>query len=199
MNARIEKFCHLVAGGMSQTDAYAQAQGRPRMRGDKVTASKVARQVEVRKRIAEIRAGLCRDMAKVELRNLEDRILAATGRMEKIYQVIEERSQDPSLASIPGGKTGIVLKSGRTDVRLLDAALKIELAVAKQLGQITDKIEHSGINGGPIEITTEFWARAEARFTEDELRIFIELLRKLHREDDPELGDGGSGPENTGA
>jgi hypothetical protein len=73
-------------------------------------------------------------------------------RHAKFTQIIEERSADPSLAGVPGGKTGLILRSTKvvgkqvyetfsTDTRLSKEMRGIEEQIARELGQWQERIE----------------------------------------------------------
>lgn len=83
----------------------------------------------------------------------------------KLQSVIEARANDPRLADVPGGDTGHIVHNvkgvGRgEDFQLVDlyevdtATLKelreIEKQAAQELGQWSEKQEHSGPGGAPL-------------------------------------------------
>jgi hypothetical protein len=70
----------------------------------------------------------------------------------KLLTVIEERAADPSMADVPGGKTGLMVKtfkvSGETvmteyavDTGTIKELRGIQEQVAKELGQLVEKRE----------------------------------------------------------
>lgn len=88
----------------------------------------------------------------------------------RMQQVIAERAADPALASVPGGKTGLLCRNvkgvGRgddfqlIDVYEVDTGLLKELRehekqAAQELGQWSEKTELSGPGGGPIPVEIE--------------------------------------------
>jgi hypothetical protein len=75
--------------------------------------------------------------------------------------VIDERANDPELASIPGGRTGLLTKRQKgirngtglqliqqyeVDVPLLRELLEIEEQIARELGQRRDKYEQETVD-----------------------------------------------------
>lgn len=88
-----------------------------------------------------------------------NRVRAQNNRWERMQQVIDERSQDPEMQEVPGGKTGLLTKQTRgigsgdhfqvvdeyeVDTGLLRELREHEKQVAIELGQWTEKREHSG-------------------------------------------------------
>ena len=102
-------------------------------------------------------------MSASGVRNPQSRVTALEDRWHRMRQIIIERSQDPELASVPGGKTGLVvmtfkqLGSGkdasvvreyRVDTELLRELRAHEQQAAEELGQWTTRKEtyNSSIN-----------------------------------------------------
>lgn len=103
------------------------------------------------------------------------RIKALGDRHHDMMQVIRERSTAERIAgvpmaAIPGASTGLVtvqvkaIGSGANqkivpeyvvDVPLLVELRKTEEQIAKELGQLVEKREHSGANGGPIALKVD--------------------------------------------
>lgn len=105
---------------------------------------------------------LSKDLSEAALaraiRRKEYRVNVLAGIQSKILQVIEERGGDPSMADVPGGKTGLLVRqykvSGDTVVTeyVVDAGTIRELRavqeqVGKELGQLVDKHEQRFIRG----------------------------------------------------
>lgn len=109
--------------------------------------------------------------AKVRKRGIaivENRIAHLQRRHDLMNQVIADRSQSPEMADVPGGKTGLMVhnvksvgageNAERVDLYEVDAALLKELReherqAAQELGQWTEKREHSGnVTFNPITL-----------------------------------------------
>jgi transposase-like protein len=83
----------------------------------------------------------------------EYRLKCLADRQSKLLQVIEERSSDPSMIEVPGGKTGLVVRqiiasAGElvgyeysVDTGTLRELREVETMAAKELGQIVEKSE----------------------------------------------------------
>ena len=95
------------------------------------------------------------------------RVEAKHERWELMRQVIRERAEDPSVADVPGGKTGLVIRQlksigmGRNnqtveefvvDTGLLSELRAHEKEAAQELGQWTEKRELSGDPKRPIYV-----------------------------------------------
>lgn len=105
--------------------------------------------------IAEFRARVRRRGIAI----VENRIAHLQRRHDLMNQVIIDRSHDPKMEEVPGGRTGLMVhnvksvgageNAERVDLYEVDAALLKELReherqVAQELGQWTEKKEHSG-------------------------------------------------------
>lgn len=90
------------------------------------------------------------------------RLSVLNAKHDKLLTLIEQRAADPQMADIPGGTTGLVVKqlkvSGETvvseyvfDRAVLQELRALEEQAAKELGQIVDKRELTGKDGGPLQ------------------------------------------------
>ena len=85
---------------------------------------------------------------------LERRIKALNDRWERMNRIIEERADDPAMANVPGGNTGLlvrrvkgvgqgdrfrIIESYEVDCRLLRALCDHERQAAQELGQWGEK------------------------------------------------------------
>ena len=189
----LETFCLLVAGGMSQAAAYNKATGRD-SKNSVQSASRLMGRDDVRARVAEIRLQYAQRLSNVLIRDLDTRLNNAQGRLDKIYAVMAARAADPRFANVPGGDTGIVLLDGSTDEKILTSALRIEMGVAKQLGQVEQKVQISGPDGGPIQIDD----KRLLLLTDEELKTLEQLRRKLDGGDDSDAERNPGGTESAG-
>lgn len=89
------------------------------------------------------------------------RLSVLNAKHNELLTLIEQRAADPSLAEIPGGATGLLVKqykvSGENVVAeyVYDSAvtrdlLKVQEQAAKELGQLVDKKELTGKDGVPL-------------------------------------------------
>lgn len=91
--------------------------------------------------------------------NRQNRIDAYNDRWRRMQTVIEERATDPQFSRVPGGKTGLITVTFRgvgrgedfqlveeyaVDTGLLKELREHEKQAAQDLGQWTEKQEHSG-------------------------------------------------------
>lgn len=95
---------------------------------------------------------------KVETQGIADRanrVKAANERWRKLQRVIEERAEDPAVDTVPGGSTGLLVKTIKVvgngpsayevdewsvDTALLKSLLEHEKQTAQDLGQWTEKV-----------------------------------------------------------
>ncbi len=118
-------------------------------------------------RVEEISSEIADRMLRLAIARKEYRVAALNRHQTKLETLIEKRSQD--MADVPGGgETGLLVRqykvSGENTVveYAFDAALSRELRAvkeqaAKELGQLVDKSELTGKDGGPLkhDITVE--------------------------------------------
>lgn len=118
----------------------------------------------------------------------QNRVDALNDRWHRMKQVIDERAVEPGIENVPGGSTGLLVRShkmigsGRdatvveeygVDVGLLKEMRAHEQQAAQELGQWADKTEISGPNGGPLQAGPNLSA-----LSDEELRAYRELLAK---------------------
>lgn len=159
-NAKHEKFAQGVAKGLSQADAYTSAG----YKGDRTAASRLATNVNIQARVEEI---LGRAAERVEIN--EARVLAELGKIgfgdiRKLFtesgslKRIEDLDDDAAacLSSVevvtkrvPGGEEGEVEHVAK--IKLWDKRAAL-VDIGKHLGMFKERIEHTGKDGGPIEI-----------------------------------------------
>ena len=134
---------------------------------------------------AERQAILAKGIA--EKRN---RVDALNDRWQRMRQVIDERAEDPDMAKVPGGRTGLLVREFKQigtgpdatmveefhlDAALLKESREHEKQAAQELGQWTEKRELTGKDGGPIE----FRDRPDlSKLSDDELNNLERLLSK---------------------
>ncbi|MFH0900540.1 MAG: hypothetical protein V2A73_07915 [Pseudomonadota bacterium] len=112
----------------------------------------------------------------------QNRVDAYGDRWARMRQVIAERGADSEMAEVPGGKTGLLVRTFRTiggrsdpqtveefavDTGLLKELREIEKQAAEDMGQWTEKLEHSGPNGKEIVFRVTYGDPAETREDRD--------------------------------
>lgn len=120
--------------------------------------------------MAEV-AAFAADLAAAELvggiADRQRRVTTLDRRHQLVEQVLEERAADPSMRKVPGGTTGVVVRTYKmigmgkaareveeyaVDVATLRELRDIEKQAAQELGQWTEKRELTGKDGGPITV-----------------------------------------------
>ncbi len=212
-NQKHERFAQEMSLGAEQVPAYIAAgfNGKSK-RTQESNASGLMRRDDIKARIKEIKADRERDLAVSvdrvvrELGPLEG-MVSRTGRakihvdmVQRIQQVMLERSEDPELANIPGGKTGLVIVTARdkhgdikkvaVDTKLIAEHRAESEYIARELGQWVEKrddeltIRH--LSDMPDEVLAEFIAALEQQMENDKklkgLKPEQSLL--LHKKDD---------------
>src|SRR5271157_110557 len=105
---RHEQFAQMVARGRTGKQAYAEVFGGPK--GADQSASRLLRNAKVRARVVEIGSEIAQNLQGESIRERNFRLQALQKRWELLNQVVEQRGQDPSLAKVPGGKTGLLCR-----------------------------------------------------------------------------------------
>lgn len=154
-----EAFARFVAQGKSKRDAAVAAGYQAKFASSQ--GSRLSKNVNVGQRIDELQEKIAEKTIKsvVKLADLElavrlNRVNALEYRWQKIQQVIEERAADPSMAKIPGGKTGLLVRQIKVvghgagmrivpeyvfDAGLMREARAHEEQAAKEVGQLVER------------------------------------------------------------
>lgn len=101
---------------------------------------------------------------------LERRVQSLNNRWRRLEEVMRARAEDPSMQHVPGGNTGLLVRtykqigSGESaqimeeyevDAALLREFREHEKQAAQELGQWIDKKEHAGVKGSPLIAISE--------------------------------------------
>jgi len=132
-------------------------------------------------RVEEIAVLLSEQALKQGISRRERRLAVQNETHNKLLTVIAERAKDAELQTVPGGKTGLVIKTVKgigkgedfrvveqyqTDTDTIKAILAIHEQTAKELGQVVERVE--------IEEKDKY-----ASMTDDQLQArLLELLGK---------------------
>jgi transposase-like protein len=147
-NAKREQAAQLIAEGRYEQAEIAETVGVERM-----SLYRWRKDPKFGARVDEFRRELNEAALKRAVARRQYRVNTLANRHSELLTVIEERAADPDLAKIPGGSTGLMVKtykvSGETvmaeyavDTAMLRELRGIEEAVAKELGQLVEKREH---------------------------------------------------------
>lgn len=175
-NARHERFAQELASGKSATQAYISA-GYSKTGADGA-ASRLLGNVSVRNRVDEIKQSIAGSVIRLAIRDADCRVSALQDRWERLTRVITERAADPTMQSIPGGSTGLLVRqlkqvgSGRdaqlveeyaVDTGMLRETRAHEEQAAKELGQWDEKRPSAGAGIVPDFVITVKEKAAEIR------------------------------------
>ncbi len=98
----------------------------------------------------------------------ERRIKNLNDRLERMHQVIRDRAAEPEMADVPGGPTGLMVRTKKgigagenlqifdeyaVDTGLLKELREHEKQAAIECGQWAERREMTGPNGGPVPVT----------------------------------------------
>lgn len=98
----------------------------------------------------------------------ERRVEALNDRWKRMLRVIDERAEDPDISHVAGGTTGLIVHDVKgvgkgddfqlidiygVDTGLLKELREHEKQAAQELGQWTEKQEHTGKDGAPLTFT----------------------------------------------
>jgi len=122
---------------------------------------------EFRAKVAEIIADLAAKIHDYGLARKDRRVKAMDDRWKLLKQVIAERAATAE-PDVPGDKTGLLVteqksigggedaekvKEYRVDAALLRELRELEKQASQEMGQWTEKQEHSGPGGKPVPVT----------------------------------------------
>ncbi len=171
-----EKFCQSYFTSIGKKGHAAKVWGE--LIGNKsknVTQSvcRLLKRPEIKARISELQATVCKGIIKKEIRKREHRLDRYQDLFERMQQVVDERATD--LSDVPGGKSGLLVrdykgKNADVPVYKVDApAFQVELNLLKQaaieMGEFVEKREGEG-SAVPQNITIE-----------------VEFVKSTHSED----------------
>lgn len=139
-NARHERFAQELAKGKSQADAYIAAG----YRGDKTAASRLSTNVNVQARIAELKSAIA-ERVEIDEAYVLGTIKTTVERCTQARPVLD-RKGDPVLVETPSGDIAPAYVFDAKSV-LRGAEL-----LGKHINMFKDRVEHSGPDGGPIEL-----------------------------------------------
>lgn len=161
-NIKVSEAIRLVAEGELNQREIAEAIG--------VTRRTIERWVASRSFMEKVKAIVDEYNEKAMKKGIarrERRITVLNDLHEKALAVIKERSADPELQNVPGGKTGLVTKMLKgigkgddfqvvevyeVDTGTMKEIRAIQEQVTEELGQKVTKHEHSGPGGEPIAV-----------------------------------------------
>jgi cell pole-organizing protein PopZ len=156
-NPRHEQFAQRVAAGATAVAAYVAA-GYSES-GAAQSAARLLKNAQVRARVQEIHAAISERLTDCSIRQVDARVRALQDRWDKMNRIIAARSADPDIRKAPGGETGLLVRTlkqlgrGETaeiveefelDTGLLKELREHEKQAAQELGQWTDRTEHTG-------------------------------------------------------
>jgi hypothetical protein len=133
-NRKHEQFALAIAKGATMAEAYTSA-GYSEC-GAKQSAARLLRNANIRARVAQIQSEVSARAIALEISNRNARVQALQQRWDRLRLVIEERAASPDYAKVPGGKTGLLVKTlhgtQNTPVFKLDTGLLAELLAHEQ-------------------------------------------------------------------
>ena len=147
-NAQHELFAQRCAAGGSATSAYMAAGYEAKGRSAIASAHKLFMQPKVRARIRDLKTAIAAKLINYSVREKNTRLEALQSRWEKLNRVIEQRSVAPELQQVPGGDTGLVVRTRvgnynvfAVDIRTLRELRAIEEQASRESGQWMERVE----------------------------------------------------------
>lgn len=157
-NPKKEQAAALLADGELEIGQIAEKVGVSRM-----TLLRWRKEEKFSARVDELVTEINEQVKDLAIARKMHRVRFLSRLQARIQQAIDERAVDPSMATVPGGGTGLVVRkvvasAGQLisyeyaiDTATVRQLQSIQEQVAKELGQIVDKREVTGKDGGPIE------------------------------------------------
>lgn len=180
MNPRIDDFpwsevseraAQLVAAGYLTYQEIAD-----RLEVSRSTVKRWKKSTQFAARVDEHLAEIREEVRRVGIADIHRRVAALNDRWNRMRRVIEARADDPKMADVPGGNTGLLVRTlkrivvednsqdgeGRTtsqevaeysvDTGLLKELRDHEKQAAQELGQWAEKHQIAGEGGGPLRV-----------------------------------------------
>jgi hypothetical protein len=160
-HARATKAAELVAEGSLTYPAIAAEVGVARQ-----TVWEWRQHPEFRARVAEHQAEIREEVRRLGVASRENRVRAYNARWERMRRIIEERAADPAMQGVPGGTTGLLVRTVKrigtgdqardveeftVDTGLLRELRDLEKQAAQDLGQWAEKSEvAASVDPSPI-------------------------------------------------
>ncbi len=170
LSERQEKVAEAIAAGDRPDRAIAAA-----LRVRPETIVRWRRQEAFTARVQALQDAMAAKVVSDGIALRTKRVAALSDRWNRMQRVIAERADDPAVADVPGGQTGLMVHTvkmiggGRSattideyavDVGLLKELRAHEEQAAKELGQWVEKRsgEVTGKDGGPLTFTLDLGA-----------------------------------------
>jgi hypothetical protein len=132
-NSKWELFAAGVAKGLSATTSYLTAGYECDEESARRLASRLLTNVDVQRRVSEIQQQLTEQSIAVAVLDRETRLLRLEQRAAKMDQVIESRAADRSFADVPGGHTGLLVRTLRAAGKRLVEEFAVDVALLKEV------------------------------------------------------------------
>src|SRR5258708_7729667 len=147
-NAQHEMFPQRYRAGASATSAYMGGGYEAKGRAAIASAQKLLIQPKVRARIRDLKTAIAAKLINYSVREKNTRLEALQSRWEKLNRVIEQRTVAPELQQVPGGDTGLVVRTRvgnynvfAVDIRPLRELQPIEEQAARASDQRLARIQ----------------------------------------------------------
>lgn len=159
-NSRHEIFALGVARGLKPAQAYVKA-GYKNTEGVNASACRLLKHQRVCERIVEVREQISKkvieNVVTCEIGDRNERVKALQERWLALRQIVLERSQDPNILKVPGGRSGHVVLTWRSGKKVaeVDTGLLRELRAheeqaARELGQWVEKQAQTDSKGKDV-------------------------------------------------
>lgn len=150
-NLKREQAAQLIAEARFELREIAEKIGV-----DRVTLYRWKQSPAFAARIAEIEADFAEAAKKRAISRKDYRVNTLANLQSKLLEVIEARAADPTLADIPGGPTGLVVRQAKVsgdsvvyeyavDTGTISELRRVQEQAAKELGQLVEKHEQKMI------------------------------------------------------
>ena len=153
-NIRHEQFAQALASGLNATNAYISAGYKKA--GAAQNAARLIKVDKVCARVKELRTTIAAGVIQLEISSKNARVQALQDLFDRARQVIDARAKDKTMAGVPGGATGLLVrdykgKNAGAPVYRVDTALIAELRAlmrqaAEELGQWVEKSENNTLS-----------------------------------------------------
>lgn len=171
-NAKREAFCHQIVAGKKQAEAYALAGFAP----NDSNCNRMFQRADVQKRIRELHGKVAKKVVIDQARVLEElakigfsdirKLFTEAGSLKRVEDLDDETAAFVSSVKVvtrrvPGSDRDDPEYENVAEIKQWDKLSALE-KIGKHLGMFTEKVEHTGKDGGPIELDDMSLARLVA-------------------------------------
>ena len=108
LNSRHEQFAQALIKGLTAGTAYTTAGYAAN--GSRQNAARLLLRADIVDRVQELQTSVAREVIRQELSDRNVRLQVLQDAYNRLHMLLETRAKDPTMAGVPGGSTGLVVR-----------------------------------------------------------------------------------------